>query len=155
MRAAMRQLQRSVLAAVFCLTATGGVLADEAPPKVIAEKFAKFDRDGDKQLSVNEYQATFAAANAAVALRDFDLVDRNADNQLSLTEYWALPAHPVGQKHAADHQGHEDGLGGQAAEGAGQRHRRPPVRADARRGDEPADRPLRARRGDAPAVDPP
>lgn len=98
MRAAMRQLQRSMLAAVFCLTATGGVLADEAPPKVIAEKFAKFDRDGDKQLSVNEYQATFAAANAAVALRDFDLVDRNADNQLSLTEYWALPTHPVGQR---------------------------------------------------------
>ena len=40
------------------------------------------------------------------------------------------PAHPVGEEHAADHQGHEDGLGGQAAARAGPRDRGPSLRAN-------------------------
>ena len=40
------------------------------------------------------------------------------------------PAHPLGQEHAADHQGHEDGLGGEAAARAGSRARGAAVRAN-------------------------
>jgi len=40
--------------------------------------------------------------------------------------------YPVGPQHAADHQGHADGLGGEAAPRAGARARRSPVRPDAR-----------------------
>ena len=42
-------------------------------------------------------------------------------------------ARPLGQEHAADHQGHEDGLGGEAAPGAGPGHRRASLRRDAAR----------------------
>ena len=37
-------------------------------------------------------------------------------------------AHPLGQEHAADHQGHENGLGGEAAPRAGARDRGASVR---------------------------
>ena len=39
--------------------------------------------------------------------------------------------HPQREEHAADHQGHEDGLGGKAAPGAGSRDAGAPVCADA------------------------
>ncbi len=87
------------VAAVLIAVAAGR--AEEPAPKVhevVADKFAKQDRDGDKQLSVTEFQAWYGAANAGVALRDFDLFDRDADGQLSLEEYWSLPTHPIGQR---------------------------------------------------------
>ncbi|HLQ45364.1 MAG TPA: hypothetical protein VK137_11585, partial [Planctomycetaceae bacterium] len=92
-----------ILALVFAiiLTSLSEVRADEPSPNVpdaVLEKFTKQDRDGDKQLSVTEFQAWYGAANAAVALRDFDLFDRNADGQLSLEEYWSLSTHPIGQR---------------------------------------------------------
>ncbi len=40
------------------------------------------------------------------------------------------PAHPLGEKHAADHQGHENGLGREAAPRAGSRDRGPALCPD-------------------------
>lgn len=82
-------------------TVVGSVVGEDVArpvPEAVAEKFVKQDRDQDKQLSVTEFQAWYGGANAAVALRDFDLFDRNADGQLSLEEYWSLPTHPIGQR---------------------------------------------------------
>src|SRR5712691_91228 len=89
------------IALVAWMTINGVTRADEPAPQVhevVAEKFAKQDRDGDKQLSVDEFRVWYGAAQAAVALRDFDLFDRNGDGQLSLEEYWSLPTHPIGQR---------------------------------------------------------
>lgn len=88
-------------AVAVVLTSAAVIPADELAPKVhevVAEKFAKQDRNSDKQLSVTEFQAWHGGANAGVALRDFDLFDRNADGQLSFDEYWSLPTHPIGQR---------------------------------------------------------
>jgi hypothetical protein len=88
--------------ALAALMMIGGVARAEEPaskvPDAVVEKFTNQDRDGDKQLSIEEFRVWYGAAQAAVALRDFDLFDRNADGQLSLEEYWSLPTHPVGQR---------------------------------------------------------
>src|SRR5437867_5013956 len=101
----MRQLWKRACISAFvmavALNSLSAVRADEPSPKVpdaVLEKFTKQDRDGDKQLSVDEFRVWYGAAQAAVALRDFDLFDRNADGQLSLEEYWSLPTHPIGQR---------------------------------------------------------
>ncbi len=67
-------------------------------PEAVAQRFGRIDRNADKQVSVEEYRAAVGAAQAGVALRDFDLFDRNADGQLSLDEYWSMPIHPAGQR---------------------------------------------------------
>ena len=100
----MRQPMQRIHSLTFVVAALiplSVIRADEPAPKVhevVADKFAKQDRDGDKQLSVTEFQAWYGAANAAVALRDFEVFDRNGDGQLSLEEYWSLPTHPIGQR---------------------------------------------------------
>src|SRR5712691_7377294 len=89
-----RTIVRSVALAAL-MTFNGVARADEPAPKVheaVVEKFGKLDRNGAKQLSVDEFRAWYSAAQMGVALRDFDLVDRNADGQLSLEEYWSLVA---------------------------------------------------------------
>lgn len=89
-------------AVLLLLAAIGPKLFGEEPaskpPEAIVAKFGKLDRDADTKLSVAEYQASVGAAQAAVALRDFDLVDRDADHFLSLEEYWSLPSHPLEQR---------------------------------------------------------
>ena len=101
MRPLMKRIHSLAFVVVAALTSLSVIRADEPVSKVhevVADKFAKQDRDGDKQLSVAEFQAWYGGANAAVALRDFDVFDRNADGQLSLEEYWSLPTHPIGQR---------------------------------------------------------
>ena len=100
----MRHLLQRIIGLVFvvaAMTSLSAIRAEEPAPKVhpvVAEKFGKVDRDGDKQLSIAEVQAWYGAAQAAVALRDFDLVDRNADGQLSIEEFWTIPIHPLGER---------------------------------------------------------
>ena len=75
-------------AVAVVLTSAAVIPADELAPKVhevVADKFAKQDRNSDKQLSVTEFQAWHGGANAGVALRDFDLFDRNADGSCRST----------------------------------------------------------------------
>ena len=93
----MRQLMQRIHSLAFvvaALTSLSVLRADEPASKVpeaVARNFGRVDRNGDKRLSVDEFQAANAPAQMAVALRDFDLFDRDADGFLSLEEYWSLP----------------------------------------------------------------
>ncbi len=70
------------------------ILGEEPAPKApeaVVMAFERLDRNKDKKLSIEEFQASVGAAQAAVAVRDFDLFDRDADDFLSLEEFWSLP----------------------------------------------------------------
>jgi TolB protein len=97
----LRQRHQTWMFAFAVVLTSAAILADEPVPKVpdaVVEKFTKQDRHGNKQLSIDEFREWYGAAQAAVALRDFDLFDRNADGQISLEEYWSLPTHPADQR---------------------------------------------------------
>ncbi len=94
----MRQHRSRMLVMNVAMTAVMALSsvapAEESAPKVpeaVAANFVRLDRNGDKRLSVDEFRGATALAQAAVALRDFDLFDRDADGFLSLEEYWTLP----------------------------------------------------------------
>ncbi|TXT33789.1 MAG: TolB protein (precursor) [Planctomycetota bacterium] len=90
----MRRLSWFVMPAVCVLLLRGFVCAEDAKPtapEVVVTVFERLDRNKDKKLSVEEFQAAQAAAQIGVALRDFDLFDRDADDFLSLEEFWSLP----------------------------------------------------------------
>src|SRR5437867_2874556 len=91
----MKRWNVFVVAVACVMAVTEGVAfgedAQRPVPEAVAANFAKLDRDGDKQLSSAEFRAASGAAQAAVALRDFELFDRDADGFLSLNEYWSLP----------------------------------------------------------------
>lgn len=83
-----------VLAVSFAMTAmTSAIAEDEVRlmPQAVAEKFVKLDRNGDRLLSLEEFQASVAKEQAAVAMRDFQLFDQDADGRLSREEYWSIP----------------------------------------------------------------
>lgn len=88
-------MRRSVIVlAVLFSSAMSGVFAeDEQPvmPQVVVEKFVKLDRNSDKKLSLEEFQASVAKEQAAVAKRDFQLFDQDADGLLSREEFWSIP----------------------------------------------------------------
>lgn len=68
-------------------------------PDSVRGKFARADKNGDKKLSLAEFQATVAKEQAAVAKRDFELFDQDADGQLTLEEFWSIPTvAPVDQR---------------------------------------------------------
>lgn len=60
-------------------------------PDSVRTKFTKADRNTDKKLSLEEFQATVAKEQAAVAKRDFQLFDHNADGLLTIEEFWSIP----------------------------------------------------------------
>lgn len=68
------------------------------PPEAVLARFMRIDRNGDKQLSLEEFRAVVGAVEWPIGLRDFRLIDRNTDDQLSLDEYWSLPTLPLGQR---------------------------------------------------------
>ncbi len=83
----------SVVLLVVAAYAPNVVGEDPAPkaPEAVVTAFERLDRNKDKKLSIEEFQASVGAAQAAVAVRDFDLFDRDADDFLSLEEFWSLP----------------------------------------------------------------
>lgn len=91
----MKRWNVFVVAVACVMAVTEGVAfgedAQRPVPEAVAANFARLDHDGDKQLSSAEFRAANAAAQVAVALRDFELFDRDADGFLSLNEYWSLP----------------------------------------------------------------
>ncbi len=84
----------AIVLAVLLLSVMGRVQAEDEVrlmPQVVVEKFVKLDRDNDKKLSLEEFQASTAKEQAAVAKRDFQLFDQDADGLLSLEEFWSIP----------------------------------------------------------------
>ncbi|WP_373649477.1 hypothetical protein [Schlesneria sp. DSM 10557] len=84
-----------VLAAVFSLGfffQQRIVLADESPgakQDPFAETLSKADKDGDGQLSLEEFQGLLGVS--AVTKRDFRLFDRNRDGRLVRDEFATIP----------------------------------------------------------------
>lgn len=87
-----RSLKLAVLGAAFTVCLSIHADDDYRPlPDAVRAKFTKADRNGDKKLSLEEFQATVAKEQAAVAKRDFGLFDQDADGQLTLEEFWSVP----------------------------------------------------------------
>lgn len=85
---------RWLAAAAVLAAAAADVCADDPArtvPESVAARFSRLDRDGDQELTVDEFKAGTAPAQAAVAIRDFYLFDRNADKLLTLAEFWSMP----------------------------------------------------------------
>lgn len=65
-----------------------------APPEAVVQAFAKSDRNGDRQLSLDEFLVDRGPAEPA--RRDFLIFDQDGDSHLSLDEFWSVPptVHP-------------------------------------------------------------
>ncbi len=120
-------------------TANPGVLRAIEEKKILDD-----DLRADMTKTINEYKDRFAAER--VAAQGERLTIHGKRTRSSAT-------HPQREEHAADHQGHEDGLGGQAASRPGARAAVASLRADADQRFAVGGEPLRAVRSrNRPAV---
>ena len=69
--------------------AAAGVAAEKTALEHVAQVFTKGDQNGDKKLSLEEYQAVRGSAEAA--RRDLQLFDQDGDDTFSLDEYLTIP----------------------------------------------------------------
>ena len=93
------KLAATVLAAAFAATAAGAVLAQAAPAAANAaprsqgpdEVFARWDKDKNKVLSIEEFRAGFGEVQQQAALRklhqNFVQMDANKSNALEQNEF--------------------------------------------------------------------
>ena len=115
-RADLREFEKGLYAYVD--TANPGVLRAIDEKKILDD-----DLRADMTKTIKEYKDRFAAERAGRG--EGERVTRHGKRTRSSA------THPQREEHAADHQGHEDGLGGQAAPRPGTRARGAALRADA------------------------
>ena len=95
-----------LLSVAVTVNADDGLAADDAKPAAekpaalksapekdvpdkVSQSFAKADRNGDRQLTLDEFLVDRNPANAAQ--RDFVLFDQDGDSRLNLDEFWSVP----------------------------------------------------------------
>lgn len=82
-----------MLAVLLSFVIVGALAGNErrATQEAVVDQFAKLDRNGDKRLSVEEFQAVTSMEQAAIARRDFRLFDVDASGTLTLDEFCTVP----------------------------------------------------------------
>ncbi len=86
--------QAAIMLAVLLSSVIVGALADDerrATQQAVVNQFAQLDHNGDKRLSMEEFQAVTPKNQVAVAQRDFRLFDVDASGTLTLDEFCTVP----------------------------------------------------------------